>query len=214
MESAYSFNVEPLIESFESQTFDTFVWEFSGDANWIIQGNEFIGESSSARSGVIDHDMTSEIFINMDIVENGQITFDKKISCEDVGSQTGNYYDYLAFYIDGVEQGKWAGETAWSQNSFDVSAGEHTFLWKYNKDSGVTSGDDAVWIDNIIFPPSYYSAIMLGDLNEDGSINIQDVVLTVTIILSALEYNPAGDLNEDGIIDVLDVINLVNLILN
>ena len=157
--------------------------------------------------------MTSDILITMDIVEDGQIIFDKKVSCEDVGSQTGNYYDYLAFYIDGVEQGKWAGEINWSQNSFNVSAGEHTFLWKYNKDSGVTSGDDAVWIDNIIFPPSYYSAMMLGDLNEDGSINIQDVILSVNIILSSLEYNPAADMNEDGIIDVLDIINIVNLIL-
>jgi len=212
-ESFYSLAVEPLVESFESESFDTFLWQFSGDANWTIQGSEFIGGSISAQSGYIDHDMTSDILITMDIVEDGQIIFDKKVSCEDVGSQTGNYYDYLAFYIDGVEQGKWAGEINWSQNSFNVSAGEHTFLWKYNKDSGVTSGDDAVWIDNIIFPPSYYSAMMLGDLNEDGSINIQDVILSVNIILSSLEYNPAADMNEDGIIDVLDIINIVNLIL-
>ena len=53
--------------------------------------------------------MTSEIFI-MNIVEDGFIKFDKEVSCEDVGSQTGNYYDYLAFYIDNIEQAKWAGE--------------------------------------------------------------------------------------------------------
>ena len=212
-ESAYSLNVEPLIESFESESFDTFLWEFSGDANWIIESNGFIGESVSAKSGTIDHDMTSEILITMDIVEDGQIIFDKKVSCEDVGSQTGNYYDYLAFYIDGIEQGKWAGEIDWSQNSFNVSSGEHTFLWKYNKDSGVVSGSDAVWIDNIIFPPSYYSSIILGDINEDGNVNIQDVILSVNIILSSLEYNPAADLNADGVIDVLDIINIVNMIL-
>ena len=50
---------------------------------------------------VIDNNMTSELF-NYDgyVIENGYIKFDKKVSCEDVGSQTGNYYDYLAFYID------------------------------------------------------------------------------------------------------------------
>ena len=55
--------------------------------------------------------------------------------------------------------------------------------------------------------------MILGDLNEDGSINIQDVILAVNIILSSLEYNAAGDLNQDGVIDVLDIINIVNLIL-
>ena len=212
-ESTYSLMVEPLIEGFSSASFNDFLWEFSGDENWVIDGNNFLEDSYSAQSGTIDHNMTSELFITMDIVEDGQIKFDKRVSCEDVGAQSGNYYDYLAFYIDGEEQGKWAGEISWSQNSFSVSAGEHTFLWKYNKDQGVTSGDDAAWIDNIIFPPSFYASILFGDVNDDGNINIQDVILTVNIILDSLNYNQAADLNEDGNIDVLDVISIVNLIL-
>ena len=115
---------------------------------------------------------------------------------------------------DNVEQAKWAGEINWSQSSFPVSAGEHTFIWQYNKDQAVTSGDDAAWIDNIIFPPSYYSSILYGDINNDGNINIQDVILSVNIILDSLAYNEAADINMDGTIDVLDVINIVNLILN
>jgi hypothetical protein len=213
-ESTYNLDVEPLLENFDSASFDEFLWEFSGDNNWTIDGNQFIGDSYSAKSGTIDHNMSSELFITMEIVEEGLIRFDKMVSCEDVGSQSGSYYDYLAFYIDGIEQGKWAGEIAWSQNSFSVTPGEHTFLWQYNKDQGVTSGDDAAWIDNIVFPPSYYSSVLYGDVNDDGNINIQDVILTVNIILDSLSYNQAADLNEDGFIDVLDVISIVNLILN
>tara|TARA_Y100001970_G_scaffold91791_1_gene115811 strand:+ start:111 stop:3098 length:2988 start_codon:yes stop_codon:yes gene_type:complete len=213
-ESTYNLNVEPLIEDFNSESFNEFLWEFDGDMNWIIDSNQFIGGSSSAKSGEIDHNMTSELKITMDIVEDGHIKFDKMVSCEDVGNQTGNYYDYLAFYIDNVEQAKWAGEINWSQSSFPVSAGEHTFIWQYNKDQAVTSGDDAAWIDNIIFPPSYYSSILYGDINNDGNINIQDVILSVNIILDSLAYNEAADINMDGTIDVLDVINIVNLILN
>ena len=212
-ESNYSLTVESLIESFDSETFNDFAWESSGNAIWTIQNGQFIGESTSARSGSISENMMSDLAITMEIVENGQIKFDKKVSCEDVGSQTGNYYDYLAFYIDGIEQAKWAGEMNWSQHSFNVSSGEHTFLWRYTKDGGVTSGDDAAWIDNIIFPPSFYSAMMLGDINLDGAINIQDVILTVNIILSSLEYNQSADVNEDDVIDVLDIINIVSLIL-
>ena len=154
------------------------------------------------------------IFITMDIVEDGQISFDKQVSCEDVGSQSGSYYDFLAFYIDGIEQAKWAGEISWSQNSFSVSSGEHTFSWIYHKDQAVTSGQDAVWIDNIIFPPSFYFSVLYGDVNDDGNINIQDVILTVNIILdSSSIYNQAADINQDNNIDVLDVISIVNLIL-
>ena len=36
---------------------------------------------------------------------------------------------------------------------------------------------------------------------------------TVNIILDSLGYNQAADMNEDGNIDVLDVISIVNLIL-
>ena len=54
----------------------------------------------------------------------------------------------------------------------------------------VSYNDNDERVDNIIFPPSYYSAMMLGDINEDGNINIQDVILSVNIILSSLEYNP------------------------
>ncbi len=52
----------------------------------------------------------------------------------------------------------------------------------------------------------------LGDINEDGEINIQDVILLVNLILST-EYNNLADLNSDSYIDVLDVVQVVNIIL-
>jgi len=57
------------------------------------------------------------------------------------------------------------------------------------------------------------SSILLGDINNDNSINIQDVVLTVNIVLLN-EYNTLADLNSDNFIDVLDVILIINIILN
>ena len=59
--------------------------------------------------------------------------------------------------------------------------------------------------------------IVLGDLNDDDVINIQDVILLVNISLSVIEPNEhqiiAGDINEDGIIDILDIISCINIIL-
>ena len=60
--------------------------------------------------------------------------------------------------------------------------------------------------------------ILLGDMNFDETININDVVLLINMILYPDDiYIPemytAADLNEDGEINVLDVIGVVNQIL-
>jgi len=52
-----------------------------------------------------------------------------------------------------------------------------------------------------------------GDVNGDAVINIQDIILTVNLVLSN-NYNSAADLNEDTIVNVLDIVAIVNMILN
>jgi len=57
---------------------------------------------------------------------------------------------------------------------------------------------------------------LLGDSNNDGLINVLDVVLTVNIILCADcpdNYNACSDMNDDETINVLDIVNIVNIIL-
>tara|TARA_Y100000996_G_scaffold363096_1_gene306661 strand:- start:797 stop:5329 length:4533 start_codon:yes stop_codon:yes gene_type:complete len=54
---------------------------------------------------------------------------------------------------------------------------------------------------------------LLGDMNGDLSINIQDVVILVGIILDSDDFLVNGDLNQDGLIDVIDIVQLVGLIL-
>ena len=61
------------------------------------------------------------------------------------------------------------------------------------------------------------SNVMLGDLNFDENINIQDVILIINFILN--NSTPEGDeviaadFNVDGIINILDVIQVVQQIL-
>jgi hypothetical protein len=54
---------------------------------------------------------------------------------------------------------------------------------------------------------------LLGDINQDDSINIQDIVLVVNLVLAG-EYDNLADLNFDSTVDVLDIVQLVNIILN
>ena len=207
---------EAEIENFEMGHLDSYEWENSGNSNWIIDSNIYFEGSYSCRSGEINNNQESILSISLDITEPGEITFYKKVSCEPTGSQTGNYYDYLSFSIDGIEMNKWAGEIDWSLESYPIDTGTHTFEWKFTKDQGVVSGSDATWIDFIVFPPTNINNCS-NDINGDCIINILDIVVLINFILGY--ENPSenqflnSDLNQDGVLNVLDIVQLVNIIL-
>ena len=208
---------EADIEDFEAGGFNTFNWEFSGNADWQTDNSEVFEGSYSGKSGNIDHSEESSLSITLDVVEEGQLSFYKKISCENVGSQTGNYYDYLSFSIDGTEMDKWAGEIDWSLETFPVSAGSHSFEWLFIKDHAVTSGADAAWIDFVVFPPLSTDECPSSDINQDCIVNVLDVILLVNFVLendtpTSSEF-AAADLNQDGVLNVIDVVLMVNVIL-
>ena len=56
----------------------------------------------------------------------------------------------------------------------------------------------------------------LGDVNDDGEIDVSDVQDLIDLVLSSddLNFNPACDFNEDGEIDVSDIQELIDYILN
>ena len=56
---------------------------------------------------------------------------------------------------------------------------------------------------------------ILGDVNQDGVVNVSDVVAIVNYIISDDELNDivGADLNQDGIVNVSDVISIVNQII-
>ena len=60
-----------------------------------------------------------------------------------------------------------------------------------------------------ILSSSSASAALYGDINKDGEINVQDVVLTMRYVLGLQELNSiqkiAADVNNDNLIDVTDV---------
>ena len=54
---------------------------------------------------------------------------------------------------------------------------------------------------------------MYGDINQDETINIQDVILLINMILAESDLIIEADLNNDEFINVIDVVSLVNIIL-
>ena len=69
------------------------------------------------------------------------------------------------------------------------------------------------------YPYTYFnSMVQIGDVNEDGLLNILDIVILVNCALQ-IEYgyecyDELGDTNLDGVINILDIVILINTILN
>ncbi len=53
-----------------------------------------------------------------------------------------------------------------------------------------------------------------GDVNQDGLVNILDIVVTVNMIFQIVQFDLIADLNQDSQINILDVILIVNIILS
>ena len=60
---------------------------------------------------------------------------------------------------------------------------------------------------------SFNNNFLLGDVNYDLQINIQDIILVINLILEDGDYREIADINQDNGISILDVILLINLII-
>ncbi len=186
-----------IFEDFESGDFDMYDWNFSGNADWVIDSdNPYEGLYCMKSGDIVDY-QTSEVYLTIDVIADGQISFYYKVSSEPS-------YDFLRFYIDGAEKGSWAGEVGWAEATYDVQAGGHTFKWAYTKDQSVSNGDDCAWVDFIIFPPmtSQTMSVFAGpdlDICENSS---------PTMDASAANYESLlWSTNGDGIFSDITIID-------
>ncbi|MGM0612911.1 MAG: C25 family cysteine peptidase [Bacteroidota bacterium] len=161
-----TFMVGQAMETFETADFDLFDWNHVNNNNWQIDSVDPIKGSYSARSfdGLNDNS-SSELSISMEVMEEDSLSFLYLVSSE-------KDYDFLNFYIDNQLKGQWSGqESNWKRVSFLIPKGQHTFTWSYEKDYGYSEGEDAAWIDNIIFPANdiYTSS---GEQTANSGLNV------------------------------------------
>ena len=99
-------------------------------------GNKGISSSSSSISAMYLYNTDGYIYFTAKCMGEGQ----------------GSGWDKCLFYIDGEQQFSYGAlGNYWSNYSFPVSAGMHTFKWEYTKDSSVDAEGDAFYVDNIYF---------------------------------------------------------------
>ena len=94
--------------------------------------------------------------------------------------------------------------------SFTIPTVASSAYFRVSQTSGSTTSK--VYADNITF--YYYRDFVLGDLNQDGTVDVADVTVLLNIVLNADISNPDADINADGTIDIADVTALINIILS
>ncbi len=117
-------------------------WYQAGSAPWFAQDRVTHDGVDAAQSGAIGDNQSSEL--EATVTGPAYLSFWWKASSE-------QNWDYLHFYLDDVEKGAISGETDWTQVFVYVPAGAHTLTWAYVKDETGRGGQDAGWLDGVVF---------------------------------------------------------------
>ena len=79
------------------------------------------------------------------------------------------------------------------------------------------------WLDpentgELLLGGMYYSPPLIGDVNGDETVNIQDIILVINFILGNLlpegEQSMLADVNQDHLINIQDILLMINFITN
>ena len=124
------------------------VWTTGDNAPWLGENSPTSQDGvDAAASGPVDDGQQSRV---QTIVEGpGVLTYYWKVS-----SASG---DYLSFRINDAIQESISGEVAWTQRTYNVSAGTQALSWVYAKDAIGTAGSDRAWLDQVTYVPTRYT---------------------------------------------------------
>ena len=167
-----SAQADPLADSLDGSGL---VWTTGGDAVWAAQTIVSNDGIDAARSGIIAHSKQS--WIETTVTGPGTLDFSWKVSSE-------QYRDYLELSLDGDNENYISGEVDWKAKSLIIEAGTHTIRWQYFKNSSVSEGADAGWVDKVSFVPDgpvatrNASSISLTNATLNGLINPSGLATT------------------------------------
>ncbi|MBK7029003.1 MAG: hypothetical protein IPH45_07255 [Bacteroidales bacterium] len=92
-----------IVEDFETGNLTRFPWQKSGNSDWSISLTTPYEGTFCAESGSMIDNQECSLFLELEVLSASEISFYRKVSSE-------VNYDFLYFYIDGAEMGKWSGD--------------------------------------------------------------------------------------------------------
>jgi len=142
---SFSFYTGGHYEDFSKARLDNYPFINTSASPWLLDNQTYTSSHYSLRSGNIPNNGLSEFSVSFATTEADTLSFAYRVS-----SETG--YDYLHFYVDSILIKSWSGEKGWNHHSFAMEPGLHEITWTYRKDKSLSRGEDAAWIDDIVFP--------------------------------------------------------------
>ncbi len=122
-----------------------------GSVSWYGQAESSSDGVDAARSGAIGDGQQS--WLQTTVTGPGVLSFYWNVSCE--GSTYNQNWDYLNVSIDDEEKARICGTgNSWTRLSYSIPSGTHTIRWQYNKDGSLSSGDDAGYVDQVVWTPT------------------------------------------------------------
>ena len=111
-----------------------------GDYPWIVE--ETWGKSTNINVA----SSTSTVSTTVTAAAGDILQFDFRSFGEGFGDTV---WDGLHLFIDGTEVAKWNRVETWTTYAVELTAGEHTVTWTYQKDSTVDKEGDCANVDNV-----------------------------------------------------------------
>ncbi|NLV42491.1 MAG: hypothetical protein GXY15_14865 [Candidatus Hydrogenedentes bacterium] len=146
-------------------------WITSGNADWLFQTAVSHDGWNAVQSGDV-YDNQSSTLQTM-VTGPVSVSFWWKVSSE-------VDYDVLSFSVNGTLTHQTSGEVDWTKETVSLDAGSNLLTWVYTKDSGLSIGADAGWVDQFLVveavPPTGSVAVNGGDARTPSA----DVTLSLT----------------------------------
>lgn len=143
IENSAGAGIVPFANGFESGIAPFTTSGSGGSWTTTTVAGQFNAGATGIKSGSGIASSTSTLELNVSIPAGGSpYSFNYRVDSE-------ASYDYLRFYIDGVQTSQWSGAVPWATYSGTLTAGNHTLSWRYEKDSSTNTGLDAAFLDQV-----------------------------------------------------------------
>ncbi|MFR5986677.1 MAG: DUF2436 domain-containing protein [Christensenellales bacterium] len=118
----------------------TLTFTSEGDHPWIVDGD------AAKSTNVNVANSTSTVSTTVTAAAGDILQFDFMSFGEGAGSYV---WDGLHLTVDGTEVMKWSRVETWTTYAVELTAGEHTVAWSYQKDGSVDREGDYATVDNV-----------------------------------------------------------------
>ena len=156
-------NLGYITEGFEGETLsEDMQWNLgSGSKKWTVTEDPTAIGGHCLRSPSINNNASANLNIGFNANRADTFSFYHKTSTE-AG-------DKLVLSLNGKEIESWSGISDWERSEFELHEGFNVIKFTYKKNGSGASGEDAVMIDELQFPPFAKMVIYAGDDTETCS---------------------------------------------